>query len=141
MTKIYINPERLGKYEKQEGYYSYRSLINYYCENKVLCNNLRESERFSEEFVEELYNMLDKYISEEDLKEYENDTLAYYEGIDVFQYFITDMNDYEVECLRELNNEIIVYSSELDCYVLCVTHWGTSWDYVLTNVKIESEEK
>jgi hypothetical protein len=30
------------------------------------------------------------------------------------------------------------YSDMLDCYILCVTHWGTSWDYVECEVFSES---
>jgi hypothetical protein len=31
---------------------------------------------------------------------------------------------------------LFTYSDLLDCDVLCVDHWGTSWDYVLTGVKL-----
>ena len=31
---------------------------------------------------------------------------------------------------------ILSYSNLLECDVLCVDHWGTSWDYVLTDVKL-----
>ena len=58
----------------------------------------------------------------------ENDT---YE--EIFQWFIVDDNGARIleEC-----NEIVYYNYELDMYVWGVTHWGTSWDYVLTNVPI-----
>ena len=32
-------------------------------------------------------------------------------------------------------HEIVYYSEELDLYIWGVTHYGTSWDYVLTDIK------
>ena len=29
------------------------------------------------------------------------------------------------------------YLEELDMYIWCVTHWGTAWDYVLTDIPCE----
>lgn len=33
--------------------------------------------------------------------------------------------------------EIVYYNETLDIYLWGVTHWGTSWDYVLTNIKLD----
>ena len=57
----------------------------------------------------------------------------------IFQYFI--ISDRGAEILQELTNEIVYYLPALDCYIWCVTHFGTSWDYVLTDIKIELEEQ
>lgn len=51
---------------------------------------------------------------------------------EVFQWFITD---YAGADILELNNEIIYYNETLDLYLWGVTHWGTSWDYVLTDIE------
>lgn len=51
---------------------------------------------------------------------------------DIYQYYIVSDNGAEI--LQEIN-EIVLYNDALDMYVWGVTHWGTSWDYVLTNVK------
>ena len=51
---------------------------------------------------------------------------------EIFQYFI--VSDNGAEMLKEIN-EIVFYNEELDMYVWGVTHWGTSWDYVLTDIK------
>ena len=58
---------------------------------------------------------------------------------EVYQWYIIDINDWDVDYLRgnDINDFIITYSDVLDCYILAVTHWGTSWDYVLTDIKIE----
>lgn len=49
-----------------------------------------------------------------------------------YQYYIVSDNGAEI--LKEIN-EIVFYNEELDMYVWGVTHWGTSWNYVLTNIK------
>lgn len=48
---------------------------------------------------------------------------------EVFQWFI--VSDNAVSLLEEAN-QIVYYNEALDMYVWGVTHWGTSWDYVLT---------
>lgn len=53
---------------------------------------------------------------------------------DVFQWYI--ISDNGAEILKEAG-EIVFYNEELDMYVWGVTHYGTGWDYVLTNIKIE----
>ncbi len=49
-----------------------------------------------------------------------------------YQYYIVSDNGAEI--LKEIN-EIVFYNEELDMYVWGVTHFGTSWDYVLTEIK------
>lgn len=53
---------------------------------------------------------------------------------EVFQWFI--VNDFGARLLQNIN-EIIYYNETLDIYLWGVTHYGTSWDYVLTNIKID----
>lgn len=55
---------------------------------------------------------------------------------EIFQYYIVTSNGAEI--LKEAN-EIVFYNEELDMYVWGVTHWGTSWDYVLTDILISEE--
>lgn len=53
---------------------------------------------------------------------------------EIFQFYI--VSDPGAEILKEFN-EIVFYNSEIDVYLWGVTHWGTSWDYVLTDIKID----
>lgn len=53
----------------------------------------------------------------------------------VFQYFIISENGFQM--LEWLTDEIVYYNDELDMYVWGITHLGTSWDYVLTDLKLE----
>lgn len=56
------------------------------------------------------------------------------DGLEVFQWFIVD--DWGARLLQDIN-EIVYYNETLDVYIWGVTHYGTSWDYVLTNIKID----
>ena len=62
---------------------------------------------------------------------------AHYE--EIFQYFI--ISDNGAEILKDYTDEIVFYNEALDMYVWCVTHWGTSWDYVLTDIKLNCGEE
>ena len=54
---------------------------------------------------------------------------------DVFQWYIVDYSG--AELLKRETNEIVYYNEELDLYLWGVTHYGTAWDYVLTDIKID----
>lgn len=62
--------------------------------------------------------------------DYDEETEEY---ADIYQYYIVSDNGAKI--LKEAG-EIVYYNEELDMYVWGVTHFGTSWDYVLTNIKI-----
>ena len=62
---------------------------------------------------------------------------AHYE--EIFQYFI--ISDNGAEILKDYTNEIVFYNESLDMYVWGVTHWGTGWDYVLTDIKLNCGEE
>lgn len=49
---------------------------------------------------------------------------------DIYQWFITDCTDDDVEYLEQTFGLLFTYSDLLDKYILCVDHLGTSWDYV-----------
>lgn len=53
---------------------------------------------------------------------------------EVFQWYIVD--DWGGRLLTEIN-EIVYYNETLDMYLWGVTHYGTSWDYVLTSIEID----
>lgn len=52
---------------------------------------------------------------------------------EIFQWYI--VSDNAVQILEEAG-EIVFFNPDLDMYLWGVTHWGTGWDYVLTNIKI-----
>ena len=59
--------------------------------------------------------------------EYDEETDTYAE---IFQNYIVD--EAGAEILQEAG-EIVYYNEALDMYIWGVTHYGTAWDYVLTN--------
>lgn len=54
---------------------------------------------------------------------------------EVYQYYI--ISDAGYRFLEEHTDEIVYYHDELDMYVWGITHFGTGWDYVLTNIKLK----
>ena len=52
---------------------------------------------------------------------------------EIYQYYI--ISDHGADILKRYTNEIVYYIDYLDIYIWGVTHWGTSWDYVLTDTK------
>lgn len=53
---------------------------------------------------------------------------------EIFQYYI--ISDGAAQLLQEWTDELIFYNEELDLYVWGVTHYGTSWSYVLTDIEL-----
>lgn len=57
------------------------------------------------------------------------------EDVEIYQYYLCNIGQWDKEqCLKA--GLILSYSDMLDCDVLCVDHFGTSWDYILTDVKL-----
>lgn len=62
----------------------------------------------------------------------EEDEDGWYE---VYQYYI--ISDFAYRFLVDYTDELVYYNEELDMYVWSITHFGTAWDYVLTDIKLE----
>lgn len=56
---------------------------------------------------------------------------------EIFQYFIVPESGANI--IKEYTDDPLYYLPVIDCYIWGVTHYGTSWDYVLTDVKLEIE--
>lgn len=87
-----------------------------------------ESFEDSEEHLAMVNKMEELQEKVDELEEEQENSL----NEECFQYYIVSDNGAEI--LKECN-EIVYYNEELDMYVWGVTHWGTSWDYVLTDIK------
>lgn len=112
----YFEGNRISEYGLQNGYVDYHTFAKAF--DCVLNNSI-------------IQNTSDiGYWEEVNGSEYDEDEDCY---IDVFQYFI--VSDYGARLIQECTNEILWYNEELDMYVWGVTHYGTSWDYVLTDIK------
>ena len=114
--KFYCNLEDLNEEEKRTNRISYRRLIDRI--GRVwLFNKAPELSNYDFE-----YEIGSDYDEETD--EYE----------EIYQYYLIETDNYTLQKLNEINCKdiIIAYSETLEEYVLMVTHWGTSWDYVMT---------
>lgn len=118
--KMYVNMEDLNDYEKEHNRVSYKRLIDRISNGVWLFNKAPELANYDFEF--------------EIGSDYDEETEEYTE---VYQYYLIDINNYTLDKLRENNCDevIIAYSDTLEEYVLFVTHYGTSWDYVLTDIE------
>lgn len=131
----------ISEYGLKNGYVDYRTLAKSF--DAVLCNDITKlfNTTVDGKYCEvELENGCDVTCYDEDYNEVEpnSDNECYCEPVEIFQYYIVDNNGYEI--LTELTNEIVYYLPLLDVYVWGVTHYGTSWDYVLTDIKIDLSE-
>lgn len=52
------------------------------------------------------------------------------EYIDIYQWYITDCTFDDMEFLEQKFGLLFTYSDLLECWILCVDHFGTAWDYV-----------
>ena len=112
----YFEGNKISDYGLENGYVDYGTLAKGF--DAVLNNNI-------------ISNTQDiGYWEEVNGSEYDEENDRY---IEVYQYFI--ISDYGARILQKMTNEIVWYNEELDMYVWGVTHWGTSWNYVLTDIK------
>ena len=100
-------------------------------EKEELEDRMYEFEELEEGETNDYYEEVKTRLAEID-EEIEALEDAHYE--EIFQYFI--ISDNGAEILKDYTNEIVFYNEALDMYVWGVTHWGTSWDYVLTDIKL-----
>lgn len=118
----YFYGNEISEYGLKNGYVDYRTLAKAF--DAVLNNDI--------------YGIVLEHIGDWSLEsgcDYDEETEDYTE---IYQYYIVDDNGAEI--LKEAG-EIVYYSEALDMYLWGVTHWGTSWDYVLTDIKLELEDE
>lgn len=146
----YFYGNKISEYGLEHGYVDYSTLAKAF--DAVLNNSIMEKtmdidywEQESgfvdnsakiESLQEMIAELAEQEDAEEEIAELEErieeleDEQDYYP--DIYQYYIVD--DRGAEILQEIN-EIVFYNEELDMYVWGVTHFGTSWRYVLTDIK------
>lgn len=119
MKKYVSKIEDLNEEEKRSGKISYKRLI----------------ERIGEIWLFNQAPKLSDYDFEFVLNSDYNEESEEY--IDIYQYYLININQYTLELLRkkECKDLIIAWSETLEEYVLFVDHFGTSWDYVMTNIE------
>lgn len=143
----YYYGKKVSEYALQNGYVDYGALSEV-VGDCVLCNNMEkrlcttmdvESDPdtlFKIEYTEE------EFEENEELKEEYEDYYEYFENnkemYDIFQWYI--ISDTGAQLLMNNTDEIVFYDEELEVYVWAVTHCGTRWDYVLTDIKLREKD-
>lgn len=95
---------------------TYNVAVHYLHNSYILCNNITEVDPSVYD------NMRFDYYNEED------DSYT-----EIYQWFLTSANENEVEWLEESFGLLFTFSDLLDCFVLCVDHFGTMWSGVTCN--------
>lgn len=144
----YFYGVEISEEEINNGYINYRTLATAF--DAVLCNDITKLfySTINNEYIEPETVNGDHYYYENNngdilsISEYyelEPEQQSEYDEIyhDIYQYFIIDNNG--VSILEDNTDEIIYYLPELDIYVWGVTHLGTPWNGVNTNIKINLE--
>lgn len=112
-------------YEDEEYTTTYEHAINVLGRGIILCNNICELDQ-------SVYDNFEREIYNEETGDY----------IDIYQWYLTPWSRFDVEYAKETFPDLIItYSEKLDLYVLCVDHFGTCWDYVLTTTTIDTHKR
>ena len=120
MKKLYVNKEDLNEKELKTGRVSYKRLVDHYVGDIVLCNNITEVD-------DEIWDNVD----ESDLIDEDGDEIN---DLEIYQSYLCNVSEWARKQLKG-TGVILSYSKVLDCDVLMVQHYGTSWDYVLTDIE------
>lgn len=126
MEKKYYYGNPISEYGMEHGYVDYATLAK--CFDSVLNNDIM-SLTYDIGSWDQISGTIDNTDEIEDLESEQN------QDPEVFQWFIID--DRGARLLQQETNEIVYYNEALDMYLWGVTHFGTSWNYVLTNIKID----
>lgn len=141
ITKLFYSDIN-GEYnepEQENGYIDNSEMIEFKQDQiEELENTLAElleidpDERSTEELSHILYLQSEIETIQDQIEELEREP-------EIYQYYIVSGSG--ADFLKRYTDEIIYYVPVLDIYVWGITHWGTGWDYVLTNIKIEEGEQ
>ena len=115
----------VSSYGLEKGKVDYSCLAN--ALGGIVLNNYIMNETWE---IDE-WNIVNGYSTEDD------DDYDIYET-EIYQTYI--ISDYGAEILMRHTDEIVYYNETLDMYVWGVTHYGTSWTYVLTDIPLEERE-
>ena len=102
------------------GNLSYATLCKLCFTDMILCNDITAVD-------ESIYDNLEWQPDEEDSDDWE--------WPEIYQFYLVNTDNYFFEEYKE--NFMMSYSDKLGLWVLCVDHFGTSWKYISTEIKIE----
>lgn len=169
LAGTYFCGNEVSDYAKEQGYLDYRTLakafdavlnndimsitdsngIGYWNQENGMIDNSDEIEELenkisdTEEKMEELNEKSNDYkVLESEIDEMQSriDELQNQQDYppEVFQWYIVDGNGADI--IKEYTDDPLYYNEELDMYLWGITHFGTAWSYVLTDVKLNCGE-
>lgn len=127
--------------------------IGYWEQENGIIDNSEEIEALKEEITDienRLEFLTDEEIEETQMLQEEIDSIQdQIEELDeeqersynqeIFQYYI--VSDQGAEMIKQYTEDPLFYNETLDMYVWGITHYGTAWSYVLTDVKLNCKEE
>ena len=116
LASTYFYGNEASEYAKEHGFLDYATLAKAF--NCVLANDIMNTTASIG-----YWDCITGNDYDEEADEY----------AEIYQLYIVDACGAEI---LEEAGEIVYYNEELDLYVWGVTHWGTAWDYVLTNIPL-----
>lgn len=128
--KMYIKKENLNEYEREHNKISFKTLVNKLFIDMILCNDITKL----------FYTDINGVYTEPQVEIGEDYDQEAEEYIDIYQYFIVDFSSWTYDLMTKYSKQfgkefILYYIEELNLYILGVTHFGTGWDYVLTDIE------
>ena len=118
----YFYGHEISKYGLEQGYVDYATLCKPI--NMVLNNDIME--KTSNIGFWEPVQGFDNDENGDNIRE-------------IFQFYIIDDNG--AKMLQELTDEILFYNEEIDMWLLAVTHYGTNWSYVCSDIPLVLDKK
>ena len=123
---------------------NYSVAVNWFNNDFILCN---EIETIDPSIFDNAHFGF-SYYTDEDGNEYQSESDYEGEGLleehcrEIYQYYLTNCTESDVEYLEQFFPDLLfTYSDLLGLYVLCVDHWGTGWDYVRTDTTLENAQR
>ena len=119
-------PNKKGAYYMDSNYINYLTLVRFLFTDTILCNNIMN--------VNENYLCCQLECGNDD------------EEVDFYQYYIVNIDNWRFKqyvsyCeAKGIEPLTVYYLDELDLYILGVSHFGTAWNYVPTNIQIDKKE-
>ena len=118
-------------YASIDGEYNEPEQVNGFIDNSEEIEELNErleelEENGSADEIEEIQERIEELEREQD------------EQPEIFQYYIISSGGAQI--LEDYTNEIVYYLPAIDVYIWGVTHFGTAWSGVLTDIKINENE-
>ena len=123
LTSNYWYGNKASDYAIEHGYLDYKTFASAF--PHIMANDLMENLARNNMYFEPIFP---EWYGEDEEADEE------YLNAEVFQWFIVP--EWAVEEILQSAGEVVYYCADADLYLWGVTHYGTAWDNVLTDIKL-----